>query len=91
MERHRINRLYLRFFDVSVNQETGEAVPIATTVFRSKTDEAYEVVPVVFITLEGLKQMMASDLGIYAGKIVTRVCQMVRVNGVRNVREVQVD
>lgn len=91
MERHRINRLYLRFFDVSVNPETGEAVPIATTVFRSKTDEAYEVVPVVFITLEGLKQMMASDLGIYAGKIVTRVCQMVRVNGVRNVREVQVD
>lgn len=91
MERHRINRLYLRFFDVSVNPETGEAMPIATTVFRSKTDEAYEVVPVVFITLEGLKQMMASDLGIYAGKIVTRVCQMVRVNGVRNVREVQVD
>ena len=93
---HRIDRIYLRFFDVilankAITGYTG-AIPNASVTFSSRVPEGVEIVPVVFITLEALKDMTyGGKAAEVAAKIDTRLDAMVRANGVGPVREVQVD
>ena len=93
---HRIDRIYLRFFDVVLSNKaiTGYegAIPNATVTFSSPQPNGIEIVPVVFITLEALKDMTFSGkTDAVAEKIVTRIDAMCRARGIGPVREVQVD
>lgn len=93
---HRIDRIYLRFFDVVLANKaiTGYegAIPNATAVFSSPQPEGIEIVPVVFVTLEALKDMTFSGkTDAVAEKLVTRIDAMCRANGIGPVREVQLD
>ena len=53
---HKIGRLYLRLFDVVVEENwadnSPEVVPVATTRFVSSVPEGLEIVPTVYITLD---------------------------------------
>ncbi len=81
LRRHKVTRMYLRYFDVA------DGRPNATLAFAQSVPEGLEVVPTVFV----MPGTLRGDVRWYAEHIVRRVAQMNEVNGVRGVREVQID
>ena len=84
LHEHQVQRLYLRLFDVDLNQD-GEPVPIATTRFMQPLPDDIEVVPVVYITNEAI----GCNISFYE-VMVERVMKMAECNGFE-VKELQVD
>lgn len=101
MRCHDVGRVYLRMFDVAVDDndvtETPSAVPVAS-VRIGKAESGLmknelagiEFVPVVYITTDALRSMAGREKEL-AGNIVTRVRNMCSYNGVPNVEEMQLD
>ena len=93
LRKHEIKRLYLRFFDVGVDNlydgKGEQPVPIATTIFRDSIKHLgdVEIVPVVFITVEALKSAQPYTL---AERIIERVDAMCWAHHIAY-REVQLD
>ena len=101
LEANKIDRLYLRLFDVDVAQQNllsyEEPLPIATLIFPDSaitaqtTSMVRDIVPVCFITLSALKQMKGKETE-YAEHIVKRMLNMSSYHGFRDkVTEVQID
>lgn len=94
LEKHKIDRIYLRMFDVDVHYNESvdslAAVPIATVRFKSAKPDSIEIVPTVFITLEALKKHEYNEDKL-AALIVKRVLNMCSYNDLGPVREVQFD
>lgn len=102
MDRHKVERIYLRMFDVSVNQyaHTVEDRTVPNATLRFDNDDFYyllsdsvmakEFVPVVYITLDAMKEMEGYE-DVLASNIVTRVRNMCSYNGIINVSELQLD
>lgn len=93
---HRIDRIYLRYFDVVLSNKaiTGYsgAIPNASVTFSSPVPEGLEIVPVVFFTLEALHDMTVSgSIPAIARKVWERVDAMSRANGVPAIRQIQID
>ena len=58
LKEHKIKRLYVRFFDVTLNPDTSsteKCIPVGTIKFRTPIPMGVEVVPVVFITPEAIR------------------------------------
>lgn len=96
---HNIKRIYLRMFDVAVelnpDNNTYEAVPIATTRFSDKEfmpqiPEGIEIVPTVYITLDALRAMHNKE-ATYVQLIVERLRAMASYNNCGKIREMQFD
>ena len=94
IEHHNIDRIYLRMFDVALEQnyETAlpEIVPIATTLFADTVPANCEVVPVVYITLKALKAMWGKEAE-YANLIIERIKAMCSYNNCGAIKELQLD
>ena len=94
IECHNIDRIYIRMFDVAVEQhyETAlpEIVPIATTRFVDTIPDNCEVVPVVYITLKALRSMWGKEAQ-YANLIVERIKAMCSYNNCGKIKELQLD
>lgn len=86
INRHRITRLYIRYFDVVLNDDKVP-MPNATLRFVNLPDSSIEVIPTVFITNE----CMNGNTDGLADKILSRVIQMNKTNGVANVNGIQID
>ncbi|MBP3512106.1 MAG: hypothetical protein J6K19_08750 [Prevotella sp.] len=102
LRKHDIGRVYLRMFDVSIDKDGGSdhahTYPNATLtvpygVFEQLKDSfpEMEYVPVVYITLDALKDGKKSGLGALARNIVTRVKNMCSYNSLYNVGCLQLD
>ena len=83
---HGVRRMYVRYFDV-VQDDGGRPAPNATLRFKTAVPEGLEVVPTVYI----VNECMAGDTAGLAEKIFRRVMRMSETNGVKGVRELQVD
>lgn len=94
IEHHNINRIYLRMFDVALEQnyETTlpEIVPIATTRFVDTIPANCEVVPVAYITIDALRAMQGEEAQ-YAHLIVERMKAMCSYNNCGTIKELQLD
>lgn len=94
IERHDIKRIYLRMFDVVVEQNlldgALEVVPIATTRFLSKPPQGVEILPVTYIVLDALRAMAGREEE-FATLIVDRLLAMASYNGCGEVKEIQLD
>ena len=96
LEAHNVKRLYLRLFDVvpadkSVKSDSDfEAVPNATIAFKDSVPENVEIIPVVYITIDALRQIVNSDKD-YAGLIVERVINIADFHDLGHISEVQLD
>lgn len=94
LHKHNIKRLYLRMFDVAIEQnfETGkpEVVPIATTKFVSAIPHSIEIVPVTYITIDALRAMAGKECE-FASLITERLLAMSRYNECGVIKEVQLD
>ena len=83
---HGVRRMYVRYFDV-VPGDDWRPAPNATLRFKTAVPEGLDVVPTVYI----VNECMAGDTARLAEKVLRRVVQMNETNGVKGVREVQVD
>lgn len=96
LDEHHVERLYLRLFDIvpaekNVKDEYGfDVVPNATITFRDSVPEQVEIVPVVYITIDALRQMVGS-VDKYAELIADRVMNMVDFHDLGDIKEVQLD
>lgn len=94
LQKHDINRIYLRMFDVATEQNyaTGEPdiAPIATTKFVSAVPKNIDIIPVTYITIDALRAMVGKEAE-YAALIVERLLAMASYNECGNISEVQLD
>lgn len=101
ISRHNVRRIYLRMFDVTVDNYGATlneiVVPNASVkmdyynyIYLSDSLKDIEFVPVVYITLDALETVMDHE-GMLASNIVSRVKNMCSYNGMTNVSELQLD
>ena len=86
LEDNEVSRIYLRYFDVVIDQR-GEVMPNATLRFADSIPQGVEIIPTVFIVNDCLTQGVDS-LGLL---ILNRVLQMSETHDVAGVKEIQID
>lgn len=93
LHQHQVKKLYVRYFDVVM--DGTEAMPNATLSFgdgpvfgpHGMMPDDMEVVPVIYVLNECMEQQHDG----LADKILKRILQMDDTNGIRHVREIQID
>lgn len=86
---HDIERIYLRLFDVAYrfdNDGEQKSVPIATTKFQCEIPDNVEIVPVVYITQEAIRNNPEFHKVLYK-----RIKAMATKHGFKNFKEIQLD
>lgn len=102
IRKHNLQRIYIRVFDVSTDTEDQEAHPhtypnatiqISDSDFEQIQERLPKMgyVPVVYITLEALKDAQKYGIGDLAHKIVHRTKNICSYNGLNNVEGIQLD
>ena len=86
LKEHQINRIYLRYFDVVVD-DNGEPMPNATVRFRDSIPQQLEIIPTVFIVNDCMKK----DVSDLPEKMLRRILQMNETHHVEKVKEIQID
>jgi len=86
ISQHRINRLYIRYFDVVVKSD-GSIMPNATIKFQDSVPEYIDVVPTVYI----VNKCLSKDVSSLGPMIVKRILQMNNTHDIKNVKEIQID
>lgn len=81
-----IKRLYIRFFDVVVDEQE-RLMHNATIQFQDSVPKDIEIVPTIFITNDCIKQNTDS----LPERVVRRTWQMCKTHHIDNVKEVQID
>ncbi len=66
-----ITKLYLHFFDVVRDKETGYIIPTAAVKVDSKSLSNFELIPVVYFDNSALNNMKSSDAEVLSKRIVT--------------------
>ena len=93
LDRHKIDRIYLRMFDIVseyYRTDSIKSVPHATTIFNSPIPENIEIVPVTYITVEGLRNMHGYETE-YAKLITSRIKAICNHNNCGKIKELQLD
>ena len=86
IHRNEVSRLYLRYFDVVVD-EADRVMPNATVRFVSSQPKGIEVVPTVFIVNDCLQK----DVSGLDTLLLKRILQMCETHDITGVREIQID
>lgn len=81
-----ISRLYVRYFDVTLNEQDA-VLPNATVRFQTAPPDSVEVIPCVFVTNES----MAKAPDNLDSLILQRVRQMNETHDIPSVKELQID
>ena len=84
---HHIRKVYCRYFDVVMDEVQATPRPNATLAFNDTLPAGVEMVPTVYITEDCMHERHDS----LAALIVRRILQMNETNGIRGVREIQID
>ncbi|MBO7109026.1 MAG: hypothetical protein J6V97_02935 [Prevotella sp.] len=84
---HHIRKVYCRYFDVVMDEVQATPRPNATLAFNDTLPVGVEMVPTVYITEDCMHERHDS----LAVLVVRRVLQMNETNGIRGVREIQID
>ena len=88
-----VGRLYLRFFDVDVEDgpmaHLSDIVPVGTVTFDGPVPEGVEIVPTVFITERAAR--VIRDIPDATDKIMTRILNMADYNRLGTISEIQLD
>lgn len=85
-----VSKLYIRFFDVDVDDATAKTLPVATLTFADSILSGIEVVPVVYVVNGTLKNTALTDVPDLASNILKRVNGVAAQNHI-NFNELQLD
>ena len=83
---HQIKKIYLRLFDVVVDEQ-GEVMPNATIRFASPMPDSVEIIPTVFIVNDCLDK----DVSNLDQLLLKRILQMAETHDIMGVKEIQID
>ena len=87
LDQYNIKKVYCRYFDVVMGDNSAEPRPNATISFSDSLPYGVEIIPTIYIT-EDCMHKPHKDL---AEKIVQRIRQMNETNNINNVHEIQID
>lgn len=89
----RINRLYIRFFDVGWNAASRQPMPLAVTSFphHNVLPDTSAIIPTIFITKECIANMDSTQVMQTAQLMMRLTDTMIAVNRLANIPEVQID
>lgn len=91
LKKHDIRRMYLRLFDVVVD-EADKPVPNATVSFKRSVPDDWEIVPTVFVTVEAIRAINEKDgVPLLASKIVELVENICSWKDINNWEGIQLD
>jgi hypothetical protein len=87
-----VHKLYVRIMDVGMDEEDGlSPVPVSPIVFKDKLPDTIQIVPVVFIVNDALKNINKTGLNSLAGKLLGFVDGKVMQAGKATYNELQID
>jgi len=88
LEKLKVNKLYLHFFDVDLEPVTFRSTPKATIVLKTPPDR--EIIPTVFITNKTLELSPQNEIEPLAKNIVLKINAIASANHIRY-HEIQID
>lgn len=92
LKEHAINKIYVRFFDVDNNWQSGKGdvvTPEGTIKFIDSIPEGVEIIPTIYITTSAIELMQLKE-NLYAEKIYKRINAMCRRHSIQ-FKEIQLD
>jgi hypothetical protein len=90
IEKHNINTLYIKYFDVVWNQEINSAVPVAKIYFKHAIPKQLLVVPVVYITNNALIKCH-NDSIIFLANSISKLIENYQTLNKNKINEIQID
>ena len=90
MDSLRIEKLYVRFFDVDLDS-SRKAIPLGVIRFVSSFPSNEEMIPVIYIRNHVFDKCSEAGLRELAGKIKAEVNMLIGSSGAKEVKEVQID
>ena len=91
LQRHGVQRVYCRYFDVVMDTAMHQPMPNATIAFTDSVPQTLELVPTVYITENCLHHVSSLSTDTLAARIVKRVVQMNQTNDLPPANELQID
>ncbi|MCU0275802.1 MAG: hypothetical protein MUF02_02920 [Acidobacteria bacterium] len=85
----RVQRLFVRFFDVDLDAASGTPVPVSELEYRGGLPAGIRVIPVVFLAERVFRS--AYDPSRLAGQVAGKIERIVSRNGFAPAREIQLD
>lgn len=85
------NRIFVRIMDVDNQGRNGEAIPVSAVSFAIPLPDTLDVVPVVYIVNNVLKEQSADQLEVLAANISRFVSGKLKQAGKRGFDELQID
>ena len=87
-----VNLLYVKFFDITWNEERNEPMPMAIIKFPQKHEyPAYVIIPTVFITNECMQKMTGMEVKALATRVLSLVKNIALANSITAIPEIQMD
>ncbi len=86
-----VQTLYIKFFDVDWNEETGQPKPVAKKIFEYSAYQHFKIIPTVFITNSCIQKIDSSQIKILAENIQKLLKVIIFNHGFKDVPEVQFD
>ncbi len=87
-----VNRLYVKFFDISWNQVKSEPLPAAVLRFPQKQAPLpYSIIPTVFITNDCIIKIKEPQVKELAHRIVRLISIIASTNNIKTLPEIQID
>ncbi len=90
IEKHHINTLYIKYFDVVWNEELKHAVPVAKIYFKQAVPQHLQIVPVVYITNKALIKCHHDSISNLANSI-SRLLDTYQTIHKNKINEIQMD
>ena len=90
--RLRVERLYVKFFDVDwFDSAPRGAFPVAPVRFGAPLPTGIEIVPTVFLTNATVRRIPRDDIPTLAGQITQKIQRMAKAANLPPTREIQID
>ena len=86
-----IQKLYIRFFDVTWDKSTGQPLPVSLMSISRVIAEKFQIVPVIFITNESLGQLNSDQVNTLASKMSKLIEDLLEKNKINKPDEIQID
>ena len=90
IEKHNINTLYIKYFDVVWNEELNSAVPVAKISFKQAVPEQLQIIPVVYIANKALIKCHYDSIKNLANSISKLIKNYQPIVN-KNIAEIQID
>lgn len=91
IEENEIKKIYTRFFDVSWDPSTKQALPVGSLIIKSDIIPGVEIIPTIFITNNTFLNINDSSLINLASKVFEKIKSLASTFNHTEIKEIQLD